>query len=494
MEPLEKLICDRERGLEKYGCSHLPDPKTLAYGSSTASNVSSKSYVAAEKLYKKIEYELLCEAPPLIYERAVSDLRTKLIKAHHLEDMEGLDVFFAASGTDLHLLTAQLARSADKSPLHAIMVETSETGSGVLSALSGRHFVNSAPYNDVIVGDTIGLGCNIEVTTVPIRLKDGKLRDSAEIDDEIRAIVEKSVAEGKRVLLNTVDVSKTGLIAPSLDAILDLHQRFSDKIIFLIDACQFRLSPETLKAYLLKGFWVAVTGSKFFTGPTFSGALFLPKEAAEKLKDTYISPALRAYSSKAEWPKDWKAREELAANVNFSLLFRWEAALEEMRAFQTLPVDKIKNFFDEFSVIIQNRLASDPLFEALPLPTLDRKALNIPPSWDNVTTIFPFFLRRFGSKDGLLSNDQSTELYRLLGKDLTGDHKPEVASLTCQLGQPAKCGEREGQTLGALRMCMSGRLAFDALSPEGRGAETVISEALLALDKIAYLAKNFENK
>jgi hypothetical protein len=89
-----------------------------------------------------------------------------------------------------------------------------------------------------------------------------------------------ALAQGRRVLLVLADVSKTGLIAPSLACVTALQRRWPDALDILVDACQFRLAPATLRAYLIHNFMIALTGSKFLTGPTFSGALLIPAAPA----------------------------------------------------------------------------------------------------------------------------------------------------------------------------------------------------------------------
>src|SRR5204863_247402 len=80
----------------------------------------------------------------------------------------------AASGTDLHLLAAQLAAPAEKLPLLAVMLEPSESGSGVPAALAGRHFGSLTTFADKVVeGGTIAHARPVDVETVPARSADG---------------------------------------------------------------------------------------------------------------------------------------------------------------------------------------------------------------------------------------------------------------------------------------------------------------------------------
>lgn len=44
----------------------------------------------------------------------------------------------------------------------------------------------------------------------------------------------------------------------------------------VVDACQLRSDPANIVEYVAKGFITLVTGSKFFCGLPFSGAVLLP--------------------------------------------------------------------------------------------------------------------------------------------------------------------------------------------------------------------------
>ena len=107
----------------------------------------------------------------------------------------------------------------------------------------------------------VGAG-GTQVVSLAARAPDGRLRPAGDVEAELNALARAAVGAGRKILLTVADLSKTGLISPGLDAVLALRQRYSESVEVLIDACQFRLSPQTLQAYLGLGFLVAVTGSK----------------------------------------------------------------------------------------------------------------------------------------------------------------------------------------------------------------------------------------
>src|ERR1039458_6586198 len=82
------------------------------------------------------------------------------------------------------------------------------------------------------------------------------------------AFATATAAAPGRVIVYLTHGTKTGLIAPvSPPPGADV----------IVDACQGRISPETVAAYLRQGWPVVVTGSKFFGGPAFSGAVLFPQ-------------------------------------------------------------------------------------------------------------------------------------------------------------------------------------------------------------------------
>jgi hypothetical protein len=282
-----------------------------------------------------------------------------------------------------------------------------------------------------------------------------------------------------------VDVSKTGMIAPSVKCAVELHRRFPNRLEVLVDACQFRLAPATLQSYLAQGFMVGITGSKFISGPSFSGALLIPAMLSRKLRTCADLDKLQAYSARADWPVGWNAARCLDKVPNFGLLLRWEGAIKELRAFRSLSNIVTMHFLQTFETAIKQRMANDPIFELLPVPELQRFPLSVTPSWDSVQTIFPFLLCHPARATGenLLSSEEMAQVYRALQGN---PHEP------VQLAQPVDCGRRSVIAASALRLCMSSRLIVEAMEQNGRNQQLVINRALKALDKIAEIVRKMQ--
>jgi hypothetical protein len=464
-----RLTLDPLTGLNRYGCAPRPDTALADFGSSTASIISPHGWVAADDLRARLA---VSGASPSVYAQELDRVRAELKSLCGLEASPGVDVIFAASGTDLHLLARELVGGTPSAPLLCVGVEPEETGGGAPAALAGRHFSTRTALGEAVVqGAAIGPDAG-DFIAVRARQLNGGLRHGGLIEADLDAIALSAKSQGRRVLLTVADVSKTGLISPGLDAVLALRRRFPRTVEVLIDACQFRLSPATLRAYLDNGLMVAMTGSKFLTGPIFCGALFVPPAVAERLRGRLRMPALRAYSARAEWPRDWVAGAGLRQASNLGLLLRWEAALAELRAFRALPDAEVADFVSAFAGAVQARLADHPLFEPLPGRPLNRAAIGAGGDWDDLPTIFPFLLRNGGS---YLSPSATECVYRsVMSGGLDG-------AAAARLGQPVACGERDGVAISALRLCNSARLIVEGV----RDPAAVIGRALGVLDKAA---------
>lgn len=479
-------------GYNKYGCGIVPDSLSLAFGSATASTISATARIAANAVYQKLaagygsaDYYLVAENEQELVRQELSQLCALTGNAGSA-DLAETEVVFAASGTDLHLIAAQmLALSSQVSqsalPMLVIMVEPGETGSSVPAALSGQHFSSRSALDvAVTAGDTIAGTLPTELQTVSIRASDGSARNLQDVDAEVTALTEAAIAQHRQVMLVLADVSKTGMIAPSVDVATGLSKQYRHNFHVMVDACQFRISNVSLHAYLRQGFLVAVTGSKFLSGPSFSGALFVPAPVAKKLKSLSLPLALQAYSSRADWPRDWPGAGQLYRQVNTGLLLRWVAALAELRAFRQLPETAVHLFFLQFGDAVQSYFKHSAHLVLLPIVIPERGVSHKNVSWDQLPGIFSFLIKD-ASGQHFLNREQTMLLYRRLQKE---KHM--------QVGQPVLCGVRQQTPLSALRLCLSARLIVSAIVGEGDGAKKVIEDALLVLDTIAQLAAQFE--
>ncbi len=481
----ERLDCDAASGLNMYGYGPSPRPRDLAFGSSTASTISAAAFAEVESYYMGLMREIATGSAAAIYGREIGRIRDDLLRLLGLNQRSEprVDAILATSGTDIHLFAASLlAREGDRD-LMTITLMGNETGSGVMTASAGRHFMSRVSSERAVVkGEELRPGDATRNATIAVRNKDGSLRAESEVEDELRGLIELARAAGLRCLLVVTDVSKTSLLAPSLETVLRLKARFEAVLDIMIDACQFRLSAATIRAYLAQGFMVAVTGSKFLAGPIFSGALLCPPQMSERFKSRTLPAALADYCGKAEWPDGWVAREVLPERANFGLLLRWKAALFELERFAGIPEDRIIAVLSAFARAVVERLSGDPAFEQLESRPLDRRALwgaSAAVRWDEIASIFSFYLRN--STDGaMLTAAEMATVY----KDLAIEND-DVASV--RLGQPVRCADFGDIPASALRICLSAPLIVAACKGE-EALATLITQAMLVLDRTAEVA------
>jgi hypothetical protein len=484
-----RLALDPFSGLNKYGCQPFPDSELLAFGSSTASVISTEGYAAANRLRQKILEAIRIQTPAAVYAEEIQRIRQEWLQLCELSDLTGLELIFSPSGTDTHAITAQYTCSGTSTPALIIMPEANETGSGVVSALADGFATDNHAA---------------EVVQISMRLEDGAPRPSAEIDADVKTLVDKAVAMDRRILLILIDQSKTGLIAPSPACVIALHHCHPGNIEVLVDACQFRIAIPTLRAYLEQDFMVALTGSKFLTGPSFSAALLLPPAAAERLRKRTFPHGLLSCSSRTNWPINCPEAEQLKQIANFGLLLRLEVAVEELRRFRAVPQTAAIDFLQTFAEAIQQRLLFDPYFEPLSVPRLDRRPLIDQNNWDCFQTIFPFLL--YDPRPAVripLTSEKTRHVYQQLlvtfDHSCSDDGSAHCDATSCiasiqpsigyQLGQPVACGTRNGIALCTLRLCISSRLIIAATACEDKG-KAIIKDALRALEKTALLIQS----
>ncbi|NMM38659.1 MAG: hypothetical protein HHJ09_14370 [Glaciimonas sp.] len=475
-----RIVLDPVSGLSMYGCRPYPDPDLVALGSSTASVISEAGIAASSALRQTCLDQLQHQSPISVYATHVERLRSELLLLCGFSRADGVNVVLAASGTDLHLLTAQWLR-----PQRTVMIMPTETGSGLPAAVQGQHFNRRSACGGAVPIGTLVSDWQGDLFTLSARAADGTLHDCARVDAECIARVTEAAEAGQQVLLILTDVSKTGLMVPSIETVLALKRRWQTQVEVLVDACQFRLSAKTIRAYISQNWMVALTGSKFIAGPTFSGALIIPPATATRYRDSALHPGARAYSSAADWPLGWLAGRSLLANPNFGLLLRWEAAITELRSFCAVPEPCITAFLRRFAKAVHERLARDACFEALPVPVLCRRALcneEEQQRWDTEQTIFSFLLHVPDGRAGrrLLSRAETERLHQVLR--IPG---ADSGTRRFQLGQPVPCGNREGVPISALRLCVSAPMIVAACADAG--ADATIADAISALDKISHI-------
>jgi hypothetical protein len=463
-----RLTINPASGVNEYGCQPFPCPDTLSFSSSTATSISQRAYDRAREARDSMMQSAIAVGIDAAFDARIEAMRDELKSCLGLSRTSA-DVVFSPSGTDAQLQALFLTRARLGPALTTIIVAADQTGSGTVNTARGNHFsAATASGSPVRKGEPIA-GLAHRVDSIALRLFDeaGDTRPSAVSDAMVLDAVEGAIAKGSHVLLQVMDSSKFGWRAPSEPCLDEISLRWPDQVQIVVDACQMRLGRTRLRKYLDRGYLVIVTGSKFFTGPPFSGALLVPSALAPDFEAAGdIAPGLLEYTSRSDWPKNWPGlRSRFPVRANLGQWLRWEAALEEIRAYYGVPDEFRLKALTTFGEGVEWIIASSPSLRLLP-PQPRREGEGADDDELSQRTIFPFVIRH---GDRALSLEQCKKLYRALGRDaadVVSADAAAVAAKRCLIGQPVALGCGEGQPVAALRICAGARLVTEAWSSD----------------------------
>jgi hypothetical protein len=499
-----RLYVNPETGLNVYGCSHRPRPWAVTFASSTASSISERGYIAAEAVRQRVT---LAALRGLGREAVASEaaLARREIKSYYRLP-PGAEIVLAPSGTDGELFALAIAQlDAGGRAISNMLIAPEETGSGVPLAARGRHFATDTAIGSVVEKGAVVTGFDERTTLVEIRLNqpDGSMRPMAAIDEDCNQAVAHAIAEGRKILLHILDVSKRGRAAPSLEGVKAICGRYGEAVDVVVDACQARLSSAAVRACVEAGWLVLVTGSKFFTGPPFSGALLVPPAMVARLERQPLPTGLRGYTSGAEWP-GLPAAAPLREDANYGLVLRWHAALGEMTAFAAVPPARRRAILERFCTSVRCMIEQSPDLLMLPVPPLARP--DSEDNWDTIPTIASFGIlapEEGGQPRALLDPTRARQVYQWLNADLSGIlsetaslSEREIAVQRCHIGQPVPVETEGGTVVGVLRISAGARVVSGEPSHAGlREEERVgreIDSVRIIVAKISLILRQFE--
>lgn len=494
-----RLARDPRTALNGYGCSHRPRPWAVTFASSTASSSSERGYVAADKARLTVTAALLRgRAPDRAIGACVEAARRGIARAFGLGPAER--VILAASGTDTELLALALTHlaGADK-PILNILIAPEETGRGVPMAARGLHFaVDTALGHDVTCAAPVaGFRPDTQLATIALREPSGAVRPVAVVEAEIEAALAAGIAAGKQVILHGLDLSKTGLLAPSPAFLEKLRTAYGEGFDIVIDACQARLSPVSVRAYLGLGAVVLITGSKFFTGPPFAGAALLPQAVAARLQTGVLPEGLTAYFNRGEFPADAACAGILPEGGNYGLALRWHAALAEIRALFRIAPARRAEILRGFGTAVDQAIAAQPGLCLLDAPPISRTEAD--EDWERLPTIFTFSLQAPHAPASCLTPAEARSVYMWLNTDLSAvlPENPAIAARICHIGQPVPLARPHGEgQMGALRVSAGARLISGEPSHRLLGAKARLTrefaDLALVFEKIGLILRHWE--
>jgi hypothetical protein len=389
-----RIATDPHTGLNKYLCPAMPAADLVCASSCTASPVSVQGFDRAAEAFADIA---LASSPRQRADRLVAltdQIEARLLRYFGVSTLA--QAFLCPSGTDALLTTAMLlAAEQPGAAVTAILPVASETGTGVPLAALCRVFDGPDSGTSLTDGPSMAV-------EIPLRSADGWPRCDDEVNDAFAAATK--AATGRAVVYLTHG-TKTGLIAPVAPP---------PGADVIVDACQARIEPEAVAAYLRRGWPVVVTGSKFFGGPAFSGAVLFPRARLPAVAQGPLPAA----------PRD-------AARLGTAL--RWTAALAAIDAFEPVATS-MAEVLSQRAASIEQALASNPALVTV------GGLRPCGPGWADLPSIFTFGVRDPVDRRRLLSAAELRPIYERLARN------------GVLLGQPVGLG-----SFGGLRLAIGAR-------------------------------------
>ena len=497
-----RLNIDEIHLLNKYGCRPFPRPDAFTFASSTASSVSNFAFDKTDKVRSILIRNSLKKG----FQNTTIEF-SELLKnnlRHIFKLNEESEIIFSPSGTDSSLQIAAITQIISDKEITHILVASDETGSGVAAALKGCHFENTTALNYPIKKDTKIEGFrDVDLIQIPFRDQNGALKTSNQLDQEVFDAVVKTRNEGRHIVLHTMDQSKLGYQSPSDEFIKKLNTLEDLSIQIIVDGSQLRLDPKDIQNYLNKGYIVTITGSKFFTGPPYCGALILPKNVnklIQSVKNT-LPKGLNQYYNRSDWPTSWFCSNELSEGYNYGSYMRWNAAVVEMDRYYKTPI-----LYRNMGIEMFCNFVDDSIKEATFLQPIygDETKTKIYSSKEfgirNIRTIFPFFIFK---NNEVLSVDKVKKLYTLLNSDLSDQFESSsleiirLAAQKCHIGQAVNVKYTTEIESAILRISLGARVISESwvnrdISLFFRNIELQMSQITITIKKIELILNNSE--
>ena len=499
-----RLSLNLQTLLNGYGCRPFPRPEAITFSSSTASSISAHAFGVAEQARQALLAEALRDGLAPAVEKFADRLRRDIIK-QICGGRATADVVLSSSGTDCFLIAQGLVHLSSGLPLVTLIVGANESGTGVPLAAQERHFAAQAALGgDVAKGEPVHADAKAgEIVMVALRDPAGRALAAEVVDAEVRLLTEEHVGRGAQVLIHAMNHSKLGASGPSTALLLELRERFGDKVQIIIDACQMRVEMSELRDYLIRDFPVIITGSKFFTGPPLSGAVLVSRGTVERVAAAGRLPeGFNAYCARFDFPETLRGLlADPRRGFNLGSYLRWAAAIAEIRRYFRVPAAARKRGLEHFSRAIRKLFRGH---ESIQLHADAMEATGSPAAtgeFKGRRMIFPFFLvRRRGEEAQLCDEAEVRAIYEWLNQDCSGRFPATNArdyrllAQRCHIGQPVKAAHPSGVATALLRLSMGARIISESWSEAaGRIEPELIRDEIwqagVVLDKITLLLK-----
>lgn len=483
-----RLAADQKTLLNGYGCRSFPRPEAITFSSSTATSISKYAYDLVEKRRQQFISEAIENGLHAAVACLAQEVRDGICRQLNIAQNIA-EVVITASGTDSFLIAQGLARLVSGGAITTLIVGVEESGSGVRLALQERHFADDTALSYAVQKGKLLSEVNSpeRQIDIPVRDKSGNEVPISVLDNRVRDLVVSNVEAGNYVVVHAMNHSKLGYSGPSRALLIELKRRFGHKICIVVDACQMRLDREEIIEYLEEQMIVIITGSKFFTGPPFSGAILIPEQIVHDVQASgaRLDTGFNSYCAEEDFPPRLrKILPERCQRFNLGPMFRWVAAISEMERYYEIPSAIRVMAVSRFCQRLEDILSAAPFLELY----YQNSCRNIPPGiapgeLSGRRMIFPFFL--YYLHDGarkVCPEKQVQEIYSLLNQDCSkyfpyqNAREFRLLAQMCHIGQPVPAIHRSGISTAVLRISAGARIFSESYSRSTGGIVDALIE------------------
>ncbi len=458
----ERLTVDwHGSGVNQYFTSPLARPDVIVRSSCTASPSTLQGLAVAEAAHQRLHRITATADPDAAFDDAMESLRYRLGDvlglAAHRDDYHTI---LTPSGTDAEMVICQMALahsnalqagagrpSAGAVRVHNIFVAADEIGSGSVRAGGLQYFNRTTPDGSRVTVGPVDerVASRVRVSAYPARSQtDPALQSMQALEAALAEQVRISVTEqGQVVILHLVGGSKTGLSTPRLSFLQRMKQTYGEHLVAVVDLAQMRCKIELVRTCLQNRFCVLLTGSKFFGGPPFCGAVLIP--VAETRLPAAPVPGLGRYLSRFDVDvRLAELRDALPTRRNHGLFLRWHVALDTMERYQAIDPVQRDTFVAAWLENVRQTIAASRclhLFEPGAVGAGDAPPFEIPAP----NTIVSVMVSHPGEerRGRFMGYPALQRVYRWMATDISGllPHNADkmtrgLARRKCLLGQP----------------------------------------------------------
>lgn len=478
------IVLDVETGANKYHTTPRPiDDSHVFRGSCTGNPPTVRGYNAARKLFKRLVTTSKCDVDTEV--RGVfDDQRDRL--SRNLNLPKDAEIVLCPSGSDAEYVPIAIAQALGGNDVNigTWVTQLKEIGAGSPLASNGEYFSSHAPLVGRLGDDTASYlsGCEHRIDLVTSEAREREDGTALDIRGTMIAFRDRKRSEGSFPIIHGVFGGKTGLrdvhMPPSFDG--------GRSGLGVVDACQGRFYDDELRGWIEQDSLVLVTGSKFYQGPPFCGAVIVPPTIARHLRESGATPrpkmlsvgGLGGFLTEKELPdcmREWRhvmsEREDRVVNIGLAL--RWEAALAGMDAIQDVPNDRARSAIREWSGAVGDMISKEK--GALRARFVERSIVSASIQKD--------------ATDRCLNMSESRELYRWMSMDISGcldsvsAEDRNALAKSIYIGQPVDVCEH----FAIVRLALGVESLLSFLSDP----EATLEEDRCAVRKLALIGKNF---